>query len=77
MDVSFVGLDPDAFLAYMQERGLLFDAETGQGAVFHQLNLLETQGKVGYVAVGDSHEGAQDLFDQVNRATFEYAASLS
>lgn len=60
---AYVGLRPEDLIDIAVTNGLHFHSATERGVVFHLLGALSQYGKVGLVAIGDSPEQAQHLFD--------------
>jgi len=61
------GLLPEDLIDLAIEDHLLFDPTTETGVLFHMIGALSEHGKLGLIAIGDSPEGARDLFDQTVR----------
>ena len=61
---SYRGLGAEALLAAAGREGLLFDAGSQSGVVFHLLGALPRYGKLGAVAIGRTREHADALFRQ-------------
>ena len=53
---------------------LHFDQSTRTGIVFHMISCLSEFGRVGMTAVGDSAEGAMELYERAGRILLEEAA---
>ncbi|MDF1501383.1 peptide ligase PGM1-related protein [Roseisolibacter sp. H3M3-2] len=61
-DPAYLGLTPDALLDIAVCHDLHFDAATQRGVTFHLLGALPAYGKLGAVAVGESHAAAERYF---------------
>jgi hypothetical protein len=48
----------------VSRHGLHFDQSRQTGVVFHMLNALPENGRVGLTAIGESHEQADDLYER-------------
>lgn len=59
---AYKGLTPDDLIDIAVDHGLHFDGATQQGVVFHLIGALSEYGKLGAVCIGESHEGARDLY---------------
>jgi hypothetical protein len=55
------------FLRASAANGVGYDAQTQTGAVYHMLSALETQGRLGVVAIGNSPEETDDIYLRVVR----------
>ncbi len=60
---SYVGLRPEDLLDIAVLHGLHFHSATERGVVFHLLGAVSRYGKIGLVAIGDSPQQAQRLYD--------------
>jgi hypothetical protein len=61
-DGGYVGLTPEELIDIAVRHDLHFDAATQQGVMFHLLGALPAYGKLGAVAVGESHAAAERYF---------------
>ncbi|MGZ8471150.1 MAG: peptide ligase PGM1-related protein [Gemmatirosa sp.] len=61
-DPAYVGLTPDDLIDIAVSNDLHFDAATQRGVMFHLLGALPGYGKLGAVAVGESHAAAERYF---------------
>ena len=71
------GLAPTDLIDIAVRRELHFHGATQQGVVFHLIGALSEFGKLGVVAVGDTPEKAQELYDQTVQALDEECGSDS
>lgn len=70
---SYRRLAPDDVIRATAERGLHFEASSGQGAAFSMLGCVAAHGKLGITAVGNSPERSAQLYAEVV-ATLDHAA---
>jgi hypothetical protein len=68
---------PDDVFDLAVRTGLHFDHTTKKGVVFHMMTALGRHGIIGITAVGDSHEEARRLFDEMRDAFDREARSAS
>ena len=70
---SFIGLRPEQVIDALDAKGLGYDESSRTGATLHLLGALKEFGKLGCVAIADSREDAQALFEEVEEtlATLE------
>jgi hypothetical protein len=61
-DTAYVGLTPEELIDIAVSNDLHFDAATQQGVMFHLLGALPEYGKLGAVAIGESHAVAERYF---------------
>jgi hypothetical protein len=59
---SYRGLTPEDLIDIAVNNDLHFDAATQQGVMFHLIGALPEHGKLGAVAIGDSHASAERYF---------------
>lgn len=63
-DDNFTGLNPEDFLEFINYYPeLQFSPDTLTGVVFHLLAAIPVYGKFGFVAIGNSLEEAEQLYD--------------
>lgn len=58
------GLTPDDLIDISVMNGLHFHAATGEGVAFHLMGALSEFGKLGIVCIGETHERADELYQQ-------------
>jgi hypothetical protein len=73
VDVSWLGLSPDAVIRAVAAAGLHFDARTGTGVVLHMLSCLAIDGRFGLTAIGRTPGQAADLYMRTREAVHRYA----
>jgi hypothetical protein len=61
---AYRGLTPEDVFDIVSRHGLHFDQSRQTGVVFHMLNALPENGRVGLTAIGESHEQADDLHER-------------
>lgn len=59
---AYRGLTPDDLIDIAVMNGLHFNAAKAEGVVFHLIGALSEFGKLGLVAIGETHERAQALY---------------
>jgi hypothetical protein len=64
---DFRGLTVDDVFDLAVRHGLHYSPQTETGVVFHMLSALTAEGHLGLTAIGDSHEHARELFDEMVR----------
>lgn len=62
---DFRGLTVDDVFDLAVRHGLHYNQQTESGVVFHMLSALASEGHLGLTAIGDSHEHARELFDEM------------
>jgi hypothetical protein len=60
---SYRALVPDDLFDIVVRHGLHFDQSRQTGVVFHMMSALAEHGRVGMTAVGDSPEGADEVYE--------------
>jgi hypothetical protein len=70
---DYVGLLPEQVVAALDRAGLGFDRSTNTGVTLHLLGALKKFGKLGLVAIADSPEEADVLYERVLRELAELA----
>ena len=70
---QYRGLTHDGLFDLTVRHGLHFDQSRQTGVVFHMMSALPEMGRVGFTAVGDSHEEAWELYERVHRVLEEEA----
>ena len=68
VDESWLGRQPAEVWQRLGDAGLLFDRAVGTGVVPHLLDCLAVDGRMGYTAIGTSHEQVADLEDGLRTA---------
>jgi hypothetical protein len=68
---SYRGLTPDDLFDIVVRHGLHFDQARQTGVVFHMMSALPEHGRVGLTAIGDSHQQANELYEQTIAALDE------
>ena len=63
-DPAYRGLTPDDLVDIAVNNGLHFDAATQTGVMFHLIGALPRYGKLGAVAIGESHQDAERYFQR-------------
>jgi hypothetical protein len=71
---DYRGLTVDDVFDLAVRHGLHYNALTETGVVFHMLSALTAEGHLGLTAIGDSHEQARELFDEMVRVLQAEAA---
>ena len=61
-DPAYRGITLAEFLDAARAAGLSWDRASQTGAVFHMLSLLESEGRLGVTAIGDSLDAAQEIY---------------
>jgi hypothetical protein len=61
-DAAYRGLSPDDLVDIAVNNSLHFDAATQSGVMFHLIGALPQYGKLGAVAIGESHAAAEHYF---------------
>jgi hypothetical protein len=70
-------LTPDDVLDATVREGLHFDQVHQTGIVYQMISAVTEQGRVGFTAVGDSHEEAHELWRRARRCLEEEAKAAS
>jgi hypothetical protein len=65
---AYRGLTPDDLVDIAVNNGLHFDAAMQSGVMFHLMGALPRYGKLGAVAIGDSHAAAEEYFKRTVEA---------
>ena len=68
VDESWLGRQPGEVWERLGAAGLLFDRTSATGVVPHLLDCLAVDGRMGYTAIGASHEQVADLEDGLRTA---------
>ena len=71
---EYVGMTPQQAIAAIDEAGLAYDPESATGVTLHLLGALQPFGKLGVLAIANSHEAAQDLYEHAVTAVQVAAA---
>jgi hypothetical protein len=61
----YKGLLPSDLLSIMRDNNIGFRHDTRTGVVFHLMGSLSQYGKVGVTCIGDSHDEAQSLHNEI------------
>jgi hypothetical protein len=72
---AYRGLTPDDLFDIVARRGLHFDHSRQTGVVFHMLAGLAEHGNIGLTAVGDSPEGAEEVYNRAVAVLDEESSS--
>ena len=62
---SYAGLLPEDLVEIVTLNGLAFSYQTFTGVLFHMIGAISQFGKVGVVAIGNSPEGTEALYERV------------
>ena len=68
VDPAWLGLPPADVIRAVAEAGLQFDRHRKTGVVLHMLSCLAVDGRVGLTAIGLTHDDAQAMYDETQRA---------
>ncbi len=71
---SLIGLRPDRAIDALARRGLAYDAVSRTGVTLHLLGALKDYGKAGCVAIADSLDEAESLYEEVSPVLEEESA---
>ncbi|MDQ3956416.1 MAG: peptide ligase PGM1-related protein [Actinomycetota bacterium] len=71
---EYIGMTPEQAIDAIDEAGLAYDSESATGVTLHLMGALQPFGKLGVLAIANSHEAAQALYEHAVTAVQVAAA---